>query len=113
MGQREKSQVRLEMHATDPVYLESRLGHTASEGCIRIPSTLNFFFDKHGLIDAEYERMASIDERFKALLRADRTPSVLAGSAVVVVDTSDMPQMHNLNTAEAKNVTKHGQPTRG
>ncbi len=102
------------MHATDPVYLESRLGHTASEGCIRIPSSLNVFFDKHGLIDAEYERMAVIDDRFKALLRPDRTPSPLSGSAVVVVDTADMPEIHTpLNTAEVKGAAKHPQPTHG
>lgn len=106
---REKGQIRLEMHATDPVYLESRLGHTASEGCIRIPSTLNVFFDKHGLIDAQYERMAVIDDRFKALLRPDRTPSPLAGSAVVVVDTADMPDAPHLNTAEAKGLGRHPQ----
>ncbi|WP_372360328.1 L,D-transpeptidase [Acetobacter orientalis] len=111
---REKGQIRLEMHATDPVYLESRLGHTASEGCIRIPSSLNVFFDKHGLIDAEYERMAVIDDRFKALLRPDRTPSPLSGSAVVVVDTADMPEIHTpLNTAEVKGAAKHPQPTHG
>jgi hypothetical protein len=102
---REKGQIRLEMHATDPVYLESRLGHTASEGCIRIPAALNVFIDKHGLIDAAYEQAAAVDIRYRALLRKDRTPSSLAGSAVVVVDTSDMPEVMNVNTADAKAVT--------
>ncbi|OUI86033.1 L,D-transpeptidase [Acetobacter tropicalis] len=102
---REKGQIRLEMHATDPVYLESRLGHVASEGCIRIPASLNVFIDKHGLIDAEYERMATVDIRFRALLRKDRVASPLAGAAVVVVDTSDMPEVMNVNTADAKAVT--------
>ncbi|OUJ04201.1 L,D-transpeptidase [Acetobacter cibinongensis] len=111
---REKGQIRLEMHATDPVYLESRLGHTASEGCIRIPAALNVFFDKHGLIDAEYERMSAIDERFKALLRPDRTPSPLAGATVIVVDTADMPEVMSVNTADAKSTTKpHGAASRG
>lgn len=85
---RDKAQIRLEMHATDPVYLEQRLGHTASEGCIRIPSSLNVFIDKHGLLDAEYEQRAAVDRRFAALLRKDRVASPISGLAVVVVDTA-------------------------
>lgn len=85
---REKGPIRLEMHATDPVYLEQRLGRTASAGCIRIPSTLNVFLDRHGLLDAAYEHKAVEDARFKALLRPDRDPSVVAGVTVVVVDTA-------------------------
>lgn len=85
---RDKVQIRLEMHATDPVYLEQRLGHTASEGCIRIPSSLNVFIDRHGLLDAEYEQKAAVDRRFAALLRKDRVVSPIAGLAVVVVDTA-------------------------
>lgn len=85
---REKGPIRLEMHATDPVYLEQRLGRTASAGCIRIPATLNVFLDRHGLLDAAYEHKALEDARFKALLRPDRDPSVVAGVSVVVVDTS-------------------------
>ncbi|GBR50167.1 hypothetical protein AA11825_1588 [Acetobacter pomorum DSM 11825] len=86
---REKGQIRLEMHATDPIYLEQRLGHTASEGCIRIPASLNVFIDKHGLLDAEYEQWAAVDIRFRALLRSDRKPSAISGMAVVVVDSAD------------------------
>ena len=85
---RDKVQIRLEMHATDPVYLEQRLGHTASEGCIRIPSSLNVFIDRHGLLDAEYEQKAKVDRRFAALLRKDRVISSIAGLFVVVVDTA-------------------------
>lgn len=50
------SQMRLQMHATDPNVLEARLGNVASEGCIRIPATLNVFLDMHGLLDARYEQ---------------------------------------------------------
>ena len=84
---RDKVQIRLEMHATDPVYLEQKLGHTASEGCIRIPSSLNVFIDRHGLLDAEYVQKAKVDRRFAALLRKDRLVSPIAGLFVVVVDT--------------------------
>lgn len=50
------SQMRLQMHATDPNVLEARLGNMASEGCIRIPATLNVFLDTHGVLDAAYEQ---------------------------------------------------------
>ncbi len=81
--------VRLEMHATDPVVLEPRLGHADSEGCIRIPSRFNSFLDQHGLIDAELREAAQNQRRFAALLPKDAIPSPLAGHLVVVVDTSD------------------------
>lgn len=86
----EKGLMRLEMHATDPVYLEHRLGHVASAGCIRIPSALDVFIDRHGLLDADYEHQAAIDRRFKAVLRSDRIPSPISGLAVVVVDTTGL-----------------------
>lgn len=85
---REQGPIRLEMHATDPVFLERQLGHMASAGCIRIPASLNIFIDKNGLLDAEYERKAATDRRFQALLRPDRTPSPLAGMAVIVIDST-------------------------
>ncbi|GAN68044.1 L,D-transpeptidase [Acetobacter orleanensis] len=104
---REKGQIRLEMHATDPVYLESRLGHVASEGCIRIPASLNVFIDKHGLIDAEDEQMAVVDNRFRALLRPDRVVTPLAGSAVIVVDSANRPELAHVNISENKPAAAH------
>lgn len=85
---REQGQIRLEIHATDPDFLEARLGRPASEGCVRIPAALNRFMDRHGLLDAQYEQAASYDGRFRALLPHDRTPSPIAGDAMVVVDSS-------------------------
>lgn len=85
----ETGDIRLEMHATDPDFLESRLGHPASEGCVRIPATFNVFMDRHGLLDVEYEQAASYDDRFRALLRKDRTPSPIAGEVLVVVDSGE------------------------
>lgn len=90
---REQGPIRLEMHATDPVFLERQLGHMASAGCIRIPAALNIYIDKNGLLDAEYERKAATDKRFRALLRTDRTPSQLAGMAVIVVDSAPPPNV--------------------
>jgi lipoprotein-anchoring transpeptidase ErfK/SrfK len=107
---REKGPIRLEMHATDPVYLEQRLGRTASAGCIRIPATVNVFLDRYGLLDAAYEHKALEDIRFKALLRPDREPSVVAGVTVVVVDTGHPKESDK--TAALKDGMAH-KPTSG
>ncbi len=88
----ETGDIRLEIHATDPDFLEQRLGHPASEGCIRIPATMNVFLDKNGLLDVQYEQAASYDGRFRALLPKDRTPSPIAGDALVVVDSAEAVQ---------------------
>ncbi|WP_336763309.1 L,D-transpeptidase [Asaia sp. VD9] len=88
----ETGDIRLEIHATDPDFLEQRLGHPASEGCIRIPATMNVFMDKNGLLDAQYEQAASYDGRFRALLPKDRTPTPIAGDALVVVDSAETVQ---------------------
>nr|WP_231944590.1 L,D-transpeptidase [Asaia bogorensis] len=88
----ETGDIRLEIHATDPDFLEQRLGHPASEGCIRIPATMNVFMDKNGLLDVQYEQAASYDTRFRALLPKDRTPTPIAGDALVVVDSADAVQ---------------------
>jgi hypothetical protein len=50
--------MRLQMHATDPDFLEKRLGERASNGCRRISATLNRFIDRYGLIDADYGQVA-------------------------------------------------------
>lgn len=82
--------VRMEMHATDPANMESRLGRWDSEGCIRIPSKFNTFIDQRGLIDARLRAAATAgDRRFAALLPKGGRPSALAGSVVVVIDSSD------------------------
>jgi hypothetical protein len=85
----ERGDIRLLLHATDPTALEPRLGRPASQGCVRIPSALNSFLDRHGVLDVDYERAAQTDARYRDLLRADRTPSSLAGNAMVVVDSSE------------------------
>ncbi len=81
-------QIRMEMHATDPAILAQRIGHTASQGCIRIPEALNRFLDHRGVLDADYERAAVDDIRYRALLPKDRVPTTLAGDTLVVVDSS-------------------------
>jgi len=90
-GKSDRIPIRLMMHATDPDKLEQRIGRPASQGCIRIPAAMNRFLDRHGVLDAEYERSAVTDARFRALLLAARTPSPLAGNTLVVVDSGDNP----------------------
>ena len=83
----ERGQIRLQLHATDPEYLESRIGRPASEGCVRVPAALNRFLDRHGVLDVEYEQQAVQDVRYRALLLPDRQPSPVAGRALIVVDS--------------------------
>jgi hypothetical protein len=87
----ERGDIRLLMHATDPVALEPRLGRPASQGCVRIPAALNVFLDRFGVLDVDYERAAQRDARFRGLLRPDRTPTALAGNMMIVVDTAEPP----------------------
>jgi hypothetical protein len=86
--ERDEAEIRLLMHATDPDYLEQRLGRPASQGCVRIPATMNRFLDVRGVLDADYERAARDDVRFRAILPAQREPTTLAGNAMVVIDSS-------------------------
>ena len=91
VGKPDSTPIRFMLHATDPDKLEQRLGHPASQGCIRMPGTLNRFLDLHGVLDSEYERAAQTDIRFRALLLPDREPSSLAGNTLIVVDTGPHP----------------------
>ncbi len=90
-GTQEEGEIRLLIHATDPAYLEQRLGHPASKGCERIPDAMNRFLDRHGILDADYERAARLDRRFAALLRPDRIPTPLAGNMLVIVNSAEPP----------------------
>ena len=92
-GKPESTPIRFMLHATDPDKLEQRLGRPASQGCIRMPATLNRFIDRHGVIDADYERVAVTDIRFRALLLPDREPSPLAGDTLIVVDSARPPAL--------------------
>ena len=80
------SQMRLQMHATDPNVLEARLGTVASEGCIRIPATLNTFIDMHGLLDAQYEEAIAAGRNLW-VLRPARQAITTPGRFMVIVDS--------------------------
>jgi lipoprotein-anchoring transpeptidase ErfK/SrfK len=84
------SKMRLLLHATDPDTLARRLGRAASKGCIRIPEAMDLFLDRYGVLDANYERTAQHNPRFQALLLPDRTPTPLAGDALIVIDSSEL-----------------------
>ena len=78
--------LRLQMHATDPDLAEQKLSTAQSEGCVRIPASLNAFMDLHGLLDEDYERSVARGEHLW-VLRKDRTPTVTPGRYMVVVDS--------------------------
>ncbi|MCA8219570.1 hypothetical protein LGN20_37250 [Burkholderia cepacia] len=81
------SPMRFQMHATDPDRLEALLGIRHSKGCVRIPASLNTFFDRHGLLDDDYQARV---EAGKSLwvLRRDRDITPIAGRYLVVVDSA-------------------------
>ncbi|WP_175866552.1 hypothetical protein [Burkholderia contaminans] len=81
------SPMRFQMHATDPDRLESLLGIRHSKGCVRIPASLNTFFDQHGLLDDDYQARV---EAGKSLwvLRRDRDITPIAGRYLVVIDSA-------------------------
>lgn len=85
-GDRAVIDMRLQLHATEPDGLEQRLGTPQSKGCIRIPATLNRLLDVHGVLDAEYERLAR-EGRTAWVLREERDPVPGAGRYLVVVDS--------------------------
>ena len=84
----ETGDMRLLMHATDPTYLAQRIGRPASEGCVRIPAEMNRFLDGHSILDADYERTATYDVAYRAILPQRRTPTPLAGDTLVIVNSS-------------------------
>lgn len=80
------SSMRFQMHATDPDKLEPLLGIRHSKGCVRIPGSLDRFFDHFGILDADYEAMADAGLSLW-VLHADRSVTPWAGRYLVVVDS--------------------------
>ncbi|CAG4922867.1 L,D-transpeptidase [Paraburkholderia gardini] len=80
------SQMRFQMHATDPDRLEPLLGIRHSKGCVRIPASLNVFLDHHGILDAEYEALVASGQSLW-VLHPDRQATPWAGRYIVVVDS--------------------------
>ena len=84
------AEMRLLVHATDPVQGEVRLGRVDSKGCVRVSAGLNEFLDRWALLDGNYEEWAKTRER-TWLLRQDRTPVATPGRFLFIGDTSDGP----------------------
>ncbi|GAB6851789.1 L,D-transpeptidase [Paraburkholderia kururiensis] len=80
------SQMRFQMHATDPDRLEPLLGVRHSKGCVRIPASLNAFLDHYGILDAEYEATVEAGKPLW-VLHGDRVITPWAGRYLVVVDS--------------------------
>ncbi len=99
------SQMRLQMHATDPSVLEPRLGRVESKGCIRIPASLNVFIDRHGILDADYEQAAAEGQPLW-VLEPDREPIAAPGRYLVIIDsqTAARPEWSPLPGAKPKPV---------
>ena len=90
-GKPDRTPIRLMLHATDPDKLEQRIGRPASEGCIRVPTMMNRFLDRHGVIDAEYERAAATDIRFRACCCPTVSRRRCAGDTLIVIDSAEKP----------------------
>ncbi len=85
-GNKSMGVLRLQMHATDPELAEPLLGTPRSEGCIRIPASLNYFIDHYGVIDSFYEEALTQGVHFWVLAK-DRESSPFSGRYLVVVDS--------------------------
>lgn len=79
--------MRLQMHATDPDRLESKLGTPQSEGCIRMPSTLNRLLDHFGVLDADYALATAMGPTLWVLPH-DQTPVPDPGRYIIIVDST-------------------------
>jgi hypothetical protein len=80
------SQMRFQMHATDPDRLEPVLGIRHSKGCVRIPASLDTFLDHYGILDAEYETLIDSGKSLW-VLKSDRQVMPWAGRYIAVVDS--------------------------
>ena len=79
-------EIRLLLHATDPVFGEKRLGMVDSKGCIRISGKLNKFLDHYGILDKDYEEQKHL-KGISWLLRTNREPVIYEGKYLLVGDS--------------------------
>jgi len=84
-GYKDEFDLRLQMHATDPI-LEVRVGTEQSKGCVRIPASLNVFIDRHAILDADYDAAVAQGQSLWVLPK-DRQPTPWSGRYLIVVDT--------------------------
>jgi hypothetical protein len=85
-GNHALSELRLQLHATDPDVLEPRLGTAQSKGCIRTTASFNRFLDRYGILDGNYERAMTAGHKLW-MLSPLREPTAWSGRYLVVVET--------------------------
>jgi len=85
---KEKRDIRLLLHATDPIYGEKRLGMIDSKGCIRISAKLNKFLDYYGILDKEYYENNGSCKAVSWLLKPNSQPIAFVGKYLLVSDSS-------------------------
>lgn len=100
-----KSLMRLQMHSTDPVLAEPLLGSAQSEGCIRIPASLNRLIDHFGVLDANYEAARATGQHLW-VLSPDQMPIIGAGRYLIVVDSLQNSRPDWLTKPLAKSIEK-------
>lgn len=100
-----KSLMRLQMHSTDPVLAEPLLGSVQSEGCIRIPASLNRLIDHFGVLDANYEAARATGQHLW-MLNPDQMPITGAGRYLIVVDSLQNSRPDWLTKPLAKSIEK-------
>lgn len=97
----EVRQIRMQMHATDPTFLEQRLGSPASQGCIRLSSEINQFLDNHAIIDKNIENSS-----MSWSLKKDRPNKVEnAGSFVLIVNTDKLDSIEETNKLKSISIS--------
>lgn len=82
----ELGEMRLQLHSTDLLRLEHKLGLVHSKGCIRIPATLNKLLDHYGVLDADYERAIN-NRNVLRILDPAREPTPWSGRYMIIVDS--------------------------
>jgi hypothetical protein len=92
-GTPEVRDIRFQMHATDPDSAEPRLGHPASEGCVRVSAGFNQFADRFGVLDADY-LAAEVAGQHLWVLPTERVTTGLSGRYLVVVDSGAKERPH-------------------
>lgn len=80
-------EIRLLLHATDPIFGEKRLGKIDSKGCIRISGKLNKFLDHYGILDKDYEEQKHL-KGISWLLGTNRESMIYGGKYLIIGDSA-------------------------
>jgi hypothetical protein len=84
----ETGNIRFQIHATDPDYLEPKLGAPGSKGCVRVPATLNKFMDKYGVLDGAYAASYAQTGKAPWIWAKDHVQTRFSGNVLVVTDSA-------------------------